>query len=702
MIDKIKISRVTILSFLTALFMMVYAFMVENGGYLDLDAVNLFRALLSVRALLVWLICFVSFLFFGILGAERVFKYRYAVALCMFVICVVLRINGSSIGYLIKLTGMPDTDVIFGLSRTIRSDEYAVFTPMTWSQYYGDSPFSYFSSIIRATKTDVFIEYGQPIKSLLMVFRPFQLGYLFLPIEYGMSFFWIGRLIALFMVSFEFGRIITDDNRRISVLYALMVSFAPAVQWWFAINGFVEMLFFMQLSIIAFNTYLKSSSILKKTVCALIIAVCAGGYVLSMYPAWMIPLAYVLLVLIVWTYLQNRKKYTFNRKEIIPIAISLLILVLSAIYVYKQSGETIEIISSTVYPGKRNNSGGGDVIRFFNSFNNIWYPFIDGATYENTCESALFISLFPLGIIFYIKYLLSIKKNDLLCTLLLAVSVFLGCYCFVGFPGIISKITMMSMSFSSRAMVILSFNDLLLFVRSVYLCEKHKVAFGRMLSIVFAVILSLIMTVISYRINPAYFRIRMLIVQFLLFGAIVYFISRGLTNEKVRKTGSVLIALTILISGLLVNPIRMGVDSVQNAPVMLEIRELVNNDPDGVWIIEGWGFPLNNLLIMEGAKTINSTNVYPQLELWESVDDGSDDSDIYNRYAHIMINRDNEGLNDEFVLNNPDVFTVSLTDEEICSLGVDYIFTNKLFENNDIYELVYSENDINIYRTNFD
>ena len=105
---------------------------------------------------------------------------------------------------------------------------------------------------------------------------------------------------------------------------------------------------------------------------------------------------------------------------------------------------------------------------------------------------------------------------------------------------------------------------------------------------------------------------------------------------------------------------------------------------------------------MEGAKTINSTNVYPQLELWESVDDGSDDSDIYNRYAHIMINRDNEGLNDEFVLNNPDVFTVSLTDEEICSLGVDYIFTNKLFENNDIYELVYSENDINIYRTNFD
>ena len=679
---------------------MVYAFLVENGGHLD--AGNMFRAIISVRALLLWLICFVLFSFFNILGTERVFKNRYAIALCIFVVCVVLRINGSSIGFLIQLIGTPDTDILFGISRSIRSDEYAVFTPMTWSQYYGDSPFSYFNSIIRATDTDVFIEYGQPIRSLLMVFRPFQLGYLFLPIEYGMSFFWVGRLIALFMVSFEFGRIITDDNRRISVLYALMVSFAPAVQWWFAINGFVEMLFFMQLSIIAFSIYLKSSSILKKTACALIIAVCAGGYVLSMYPAWMVPLAYVLLVLIVWTYLQNRKTYSFDRKEIICIVVSVLFLVLSAVYVYRQSGETIEIISSTVYPGKRDNSGGGDVIRFFNSFNNIWYPFIDGATYENTCESALFISLFPLGIIFYIKYLLSTKRNDLLCTLLLVVSVFLGCYCFVGFPGIISKITMMSMSFSSRAMVILSFNDLLLFVRSVYLCEKHKASFGHVLSIVFAVIFSLIMTVISYRINPAYFRIPMLIVQFLLFGAIVYSVARGLTNEKVRKTGSVLIALTILISGLLVNPIRMGVDSVQNAPLMLEVQKLVNNDPDGIWIIEGLGFPLNNILIMEGAKTINSTNVYPQLELWETVDDGSDDSDIYNRYAHIIINHDNEGLNDEFVLNNPDVFTVSLTDEELCSLGVDYIFTSNIFEDSDLYELVYSENNINIYRTRFD
>ena len=72
MINKIKISRVTILSFLTALFMMVYAFMVENGGYLDLDAVNLFRALLSVRALLVWLICFVSFSANGLYKATRV------------------------------------------------------------------------------------------------------------------------------------------------------------------------------------------------------------------------------------------------------------------------------------------------------------------------------------------------------------------------------------------------------------------------------------------------------------------------------------------------------------------------------------------------------------------------------------------------------------------------------------------------------
>ena len=46
-----------------------------------------------------------------------------------------------------------------------------------------------------------------------------------------------------------------------------MVVLAPAVQWWFAINGFVEMLIFAQLSIILLKKYMLTKNYVIRTGC---------------------------------------------------------------------------------------------------------------------------------------------------------------------------------------------------------------------------------------------------------------------------------------------------------------------------------------------------------------------------------------------------------------------------------------------------
>lgn len=691
------ILRTVMLSIACAFAFIAYERLVELRGALDIH--DMLHTFSSVGSLVVVLLFLLTGIIIHLAGAHRLFKNRYYIAAALFVISVILGLNGSSIGMITQYLGGQDNDILFGISRGIRSDEWAIFTPFSWSQYHGTEPFSYFSDIIRATDTDVFLEYGQPICSFLMIFRPFQIGYLFLPVANAMAFFWAGRLITLFMVSFEFGRLITEDKRRVSVIYAFALTFAPAVQWWFAINGFVEMLIFMQLSIIMFDLFLKATSMVKKSIYIMIIAVCAGGYVLTMYPAWMIPLAYILLAFIIWTFIKNRKTYKFNKFDLIPMAAAALILAVSAYTVYKNSANTIEILSSTVYPGKRVSTGGGEWTSLFNYVNSVWLPLTESGTYLNTCESAFFISLSPIGFLLYIYYAVKAKKNDLLSIMLILISVFLGIYCIAGFPEILAKITMLSYTFTNRALVILTLSDLLLLVRAVHLVIKAELKISLPVAAAASVIAAAGLTYAGYLINKDFFTMRMLFIELVLTALTVFAVTACISHERIRPAGLFCLIAVILLSGILVNPIRKGVDSISDLEVLQGVSSIVQNDPDAVWIIEEVAYPYNNFLIMEGARTINSTNVYPNLELWESIDDGEDDSAVYNRYANIQIFYNEANEHEEFELLYPDNFAVALNREELDELNIDYIFTtNGSYEDSGEFELIYSCNGFFIYK----
>lgn len=95
----------------------------------------------------------------------------------------------------------------------------------------------------------------------------------------------MGRLIALFLVTLQTGLLITKQNRGLSVALATFITFAPFVQWWFAINGLVEMLVFGQLAILLLYYYMNTDNLLRRFTFAGLAAICAGGYVLTFYPS---------------------------------------------------------------------------------------------------------------------------------------------------------------------------------------------------------------------------------------------------------------------------------------------------------------------------------------------------------------------------------------------------------------------------------
>ena len=207
-----------ILAILTSFFIESYITIVENNYLYKGIGTENFMTLFSFKEFILFLIIFLI-IYYILFDADKrtklfdfIYNYRFHLSVVLIVIAVVLQIHGSSIGELniFNINHHP----LFGVSRAIRSDEFNVNTMLAFSQY--PNHFGYFSDIVRASVTDMFIIYGQPVLDIGMIFRPFLIGYLFLNQGQGLSFFWAGRLIFLFLISFEFGMLITNYNKKLS------------------------------------------------------------------------------------------------------------------------------------------------------------------------------------------------------------------------------------------------------------------------------------------------------------------------------------------------------------------------------------------------------------------------------------------------------------------------------------------------------
>jgi len=693
-IDKRKLSKEILLSLVLGaiiyFILSAYNVMVKTSGDYRIALHNtLDLGLLGMLSIVVMAVVVYVCTYHG----DLVFKYRFVIAAVAFIVCVILGINGSSIECMYACFGSSvDTNVVAGVSRPVRSDEWAVLTPLTMSQYYGHD-FSYYSEIVRGISTDVFIEYGTPIRNLIMIFRPFQIGYLFLPFANGLAFFWCGRFITLLMTSFEFGRLITKDNRRLSLAYAVMVVLAPAIQWWFAINGFVEMLIFSQLSIVLLKKYMTANNYVIRTICALFISVCAGGYVLTMYPSWMVPLAYAIVLLAIWVIIDNYKECKMTLKDIPIIVVAVIIFVIAMAYVLVNSFDTIKAIMGTVYPGARTELGGANFKRLGLYVTNILYPIYGLSPEANVCECAGIISFFPMGIIMYIIYTIKSKKKDVLSIVLIILSVFLFLWCSLGFPQILAKITMMSLSQASRTIVIFEFISLIQLIRSIHLLEEYDIK-EKYIVLMSALITAIVvgMTYIAY-IDSYSKKEVWLIISLVFFVLMMTLLS---LKKKYSNICIIYIILFMLVTGGLVNPVRVGSNPMTDIDELKAVSNVVENDPDALWAVEG-GFPLINSPIMVGARTINSTNVYPCIDRWKMYDEEGKYEDVYNRYAHITINIiEDSNETERFELVQADVFKLNVSIDDLKKLDVKYIFTSKEYSQDEL-ELVNSVNNYRIY-----
>ncbi|MCR5834024.1 MAG: hypothetical protein K6G55_05170 [Selenomonadaceae bacterium] len=598
---------------------------------------------------------------------EIIFRLRFYLCAAIFLLCIIFEIHGSSTSLYAGFFGYPElSGNLLGHSRPIRSDEWAVFTPFALSQYFND--FGFMTEIIRGTTTNIFIVYGQAVHHLAMIFRPAQLGYLFLDAGSGLAFFWYGRIIALFIVSFEFARKVLNTNRSLALIYAIMITFSPLAQWWWSVNSVAEILGAGQGIVLFWKLYLTQED-RKRFLYAVMVLWCSGIFIMGIYPAWQVPFGWVFLMCLIAVTAGITDAWKHFRRDIIFWLIGIVLILAPICHVFYISLDVVEITRATEYPGTRFVAVGGLNILYQMLYGIcIALPFsevIPSGIISNNCEGATFFSLTPLGLILFVLLTFKYKKFDLMMTLLVALSIFMMIWEVIGFPEFLAKITMMSMSLGNRVRNVIDFIQLLILFRGLSLIDFN---FNRVTKILIAGIISVACSVAAYNFFGEWIVFgRALSITSFVFITIYFLIG------QMTKLRTVILVVMMLAIGATVNPIAHGVDCIYKIPIGQKIAEIASNDKS-LWIVEGFDVTLNNFPIMFGAPTVNSVNTYPVLERWQKIDSTGENFKIYNRYAHISITFTNDKTS--FNLKRLDLFALTLNPIELPKLDVKYIFSN--------------------------
>ena len=613
-------------------------------------------------------------------GFELIYKYRFVLSFLLLIMLVSFKISGSSMGCWKLFLGDGESGIRLGEPRVWRSDEWGTLTPLCFRQQYNAlGAYNRYSQTLGSILTDNMLVYGQPSWDILTLFRPFYWGYLFFGSERGLSWFWCSRLIVLFLSWFELGMLITDGQKKLSVMLAVCVSFAPFLQWWFAINGLVEMLIYGACFVLGSNYLVSRAFNPRKIAVAVGMAVCAVGYVLTFYPTWMVPVAWGFVPLFLWVVIWKFDRKVLRRVDVVPWLLIFVITAAGLTVLAVTSWDVIKAELNSVYPGNAPSSSGGTGLWWM-----MKYPISLVSRFsmnELIVENSSIICFAPAGFILALWVIIKEKKKDPLLILLLGINLFLAWYYCVGIPKWLAKMLLLSFVNSNRGPQVLGFLRLTLFVRAVALKEKAPKRWLAALAAVISSAVPMRLALGFTKYEPGGLRYEYfdtaekILVVWAIIAVVFYLLYRA---RKSKYTMAVLgVCTVVLASSIWINPVAKGVPEITKSETMQQIRDLVKEDPQAIWLVVDMAYPATNIPAMAGADCLNTTQTYPQKTRWETLDQEGEYEDIYNRYCHI---RASLGSKTMLELVSTDYIEVTLSPEELKKLNIRYIVSTNDFD----------------------
>ena len=581
------------------------------------------------------------------------------------VICLLyllLALNNSSVGVWRLILTEQDYGTLLGVARPIRGDEWAVWTPELFSQSAQGWP-AVNTAITAGTVDPTLIAIGGlPAWNLAAVFKPFNWGFLLLGAEVGFSLMTLLRFFCLVFVSFLAAKRYTRNHLPLSVAAAFLITLSPYVQWWYS-QSICEVLIFSQAAVLGWIRAMEAKTAGRRLAWGALAAWCLGCFVLVLYPAWLIPVAWGMLAVLLWLALRHRKQ--IRGAAVLQALAPLIPVALLLFFVFRNSWDTLMRIQASVYPGQRVYTGGDRPLSLFTGLYSLTFPAV-ASTAANTSDLANFLSYAPAGLILALVRWIRTKKADGFSVVLLVLTAVFGLFALIPLPAGLAKGTLLSLC--SRPAMILSLCNLLLLLRSLALWVGEK--FSCKSALCWALLCAVLSVGLSFwMLHPPVF----LAAGLLVLGFGVFWL---LFSGRAPRLTVVTLCLLSVAAGAFVNPVQKGLASVKELPPVQAV-EAANLPKDTVLAVEA-EWPAPDALLFSGKRILNSTFPYADPEKWRLVDPEGRWQEVWNRLCHVTLTvaEENSG-GEKFALVDFDHISVFLTPAELRILGVQVLVTQK-------------------------
>jgi hypothetical protein len=616
-----------------------------------------------------------------------------AVLFLLLVVLTSLRLSGTSIGiyheYLYGETSK-DPNLLFGKPQSIRSDEWLVNTQLTIAQE--ENGLKPLNDNFNNYK-DMSLLGDSPYMGWSAIFKPQNLSFFIMPLEYAFAFKWWLLLFSLMASVYFFSLKLLPRKIGIAVASAIIIACSPFVAWWYLTGtiatlcyGFLIALACMgiidhtQLTFFKKKLSQRASLLVKGATLSYLLA----SFGLLLYPPFQIPVALVVAFFILG-YLINAergKSRKFIALSLVPFAVSVALAgALLGAFLYEHS-TVFTTVSKTAYPGQRViSSGGQDITKLLTTYLQSQLQREDRGKhyYKNQSESSSFIVLplyFILPAIGLLVWLY-IKKRRIEWALLGLIAVCLIFFAVLFIPNIdiISKVFLLTLVPHYRLVIGLGFLAIILILYMVKVFNEHKLSFNRKAYIIILLYslvffsLMLLAGLETSKLYPVFISSKKLIL--LLAGIVMLGSTLILLNRP--KIGLLILAVFSLASSMYVNPLYRGLGPLRNSEISKSIQTVA--PPNAIWAA-AQDILIENLPQMSGRPAVTGVSTYPENAFWEKYS-GKSNSFIYNRYAHIVLSSNDKN---SLVLATPDLITVSASCSRRITEKIEYIVSTTPLE----------------------
>lgn len=557
----------------------------------------------------------------------------------LLVVLVATGINGSSMGLLYsEMFGTGDPNIIKGIPRSIRSDEWLVVAPLTVAQVQQGLP--RMSSLFPGG-FDTSIVWDLPYHEWSVLLRPHMWAFFFLPLDNAFALKW---WLPFFVMTAALFVLVCTLWRRPLAAFAVAGAFAlsPFFQWWFGSGSFWPPACAIA-ACAGTVLMIRTSRTWVRWVISALVSYLVIVAVVALYPPYLVPCLYPAVGFVAGWFFTARALPSRDRlRRLAPLGVGAVVVVIVLVAFLLTRRDTIDAVLSTVYPGQRLTLTGGKAsFPWLAMYAGIFATGLRGADLTgfapNSSEGSSFV-FFGLYLVPSALWLLWSRWRrgagaDWAILGVLASMVVM--FVFVYLPGwdALAHLMFLDRVVLPRIVIGMGLGSVLLLVLVVARLrnlEDVRIPVWTTAATVAAVLLTHWAVYVGLaRHAPTVLEATVAWLPLLL----ALTLAMAMFSRGRATVPGVLIALVAIVVGGWVNPIYRGVFDMRETGVGQAIQEVDAQDP-GAWVSVS-GLASTAVLRETGVESYSGVQAWPSLEMWHDLDPDGSDEQAWNRYAHV-------------------------------------------------------------------